>query len=145
MRYCVSPACASRLLLEMSELVVDQRLGAQEVGNAGRHIADLGACGLAMPFGQQGPVEAAIGLLDLEAGADFTGERFVLAEAHQPVERDAMLGGDRQQRLGTGQAGGGAGQQLRQRRAVYAHRFGEGGLIDPRALQKDLEALAKHS
>ena len=39
--------------------VVDQRVGAQQVGNAGRHVADFRACRLGVPSGQQRAVEAA--------------------------------------------------------------------------------------
>ena len=87
-------------------LVVDQGLGAQQVGDAGRHVADLRARCLGMPFGEQGAIEAAETFLDFEAGADFAGERFVMAEAEQPIERNLVRGGDVKQRLGAGQARG---------------------------------------
>ena len=67
-------------------------------------------------------VEAARAFLDLQAFADFAGQPFVLAEAQQPVERNLVLGRDVQQRFGARQARRGAGQQLRQRRAVDADR-----------------------
>ena len=124
-------------------LVVDQRLGAQKVGNAGRHVADLGAGGLGVPAGEQGVVAVVRAFLDLQAFADFAGQALVLAEAQQPVERNLVLGGDVEQRFGAGQAGRGAGQQLRQRRAVDADRSGESRLVQIRALQKNFQAVAE--
>ena len=124
-------------------LVVDQRLGAQQVGQAGRHVADLGAGGLGVPAGEQRAVEIARAFLDLQAGADFAGHALVLAEAEQPVERHLVLGGDVEQRFGARQAGRRARQQLRQRRTVDADRRREGRLVEVGTLQQRLQPLAK--
>ena len=88
--------------------VVDQCLGAQQVGNARWHVADLRAGSFRMPFGNERALEAARRLLDLQAFADFAGHAFVLADAEQPVERHLVDRDDGQQRLGARQARGGA-------------------------------------
>ena len=96
-----------------------------------------------MPAGEQGAVEIALDLLDLEAGADLAGDSLVLAEAKQPVERHLVLGRDVEQRLGARQAGRAAREQLRQRRAVDANGRGEGRLVEIGTLQQRPQPLAK--
>ena len=143
MRYCVSPACASRLLLVMLGLVVDQRFGAQQIGNAGRHVADLGARCLGMPARQQRAVEAA-GASSISRLARISPVRpSSWLRPEQPVERHLVLGGDVEQRLGARQARRGAGQQLRQRRAVDADRRRESRLVQIGTVHQHLQTLAE--
>ena len=71
-------------LVGNARLVFDQRLGAEQVRNARRHITDLGADRLGMPFGEQRAVEAVRRLLDFQAFTDLASDAFVLAQAQQP-------------------------------------------------------------
>ena len=143
MRYCVSSGLPLAAAVGDVGLVVDQRFGAQQVGNAGRHIADLGSGGLGMPAGEQRVVAVVRAFLDLEALADFAGQAFVLAQTQQPVERHFVLGGNVEQRFGARQARRGARKQLRQCRAVDPHGRREIRLVLVGALQEQLQPVAK--
>ncbi len=125
--------------------VEDDGFGAQQIRNARWHVADLGADGLGVPFGEQRVVETALRLGDLQAFAQVAGDAFILTEAKEPVERDLVFGSDVDERFGTRQACGRAGEKLGEGRAVYADGAGEGRLVEARALEQGFQALAERA
>jgi hypothetical protein len=125
--------------------MVDQRLAAQQIGNAGRHVADFGAGRLGMPAGEQGVVERARSFLDLERLTNLAGNALVLAEAEQPIERDLVFSGHVEQRLGPRKARRRSRQQLGQCRAVHSDGSRERGLARAGTLQKRLQTISEQN
>src|SRR5438552_8787932 len=68
-----------------ARLVFNQLLGAEQVRNARRHITDLGADRLGMPFGEQRAVEAVRRLLDFQAFTDLASDEIGRASCRERV------------------------------------------------------------